>query len=278
MVDLDTENAKEELKSFLGDYDLAAVPRSRTGKGWQLFFKHPGMSVPNRTGVIPNMDIRADGGYVVAPPSIHPNGKEYKWEVPLNGYLPKLPRELLKLIQAPSRSEQGYRERFDTAKALAGVPEGQRDTVLFQLACKLRNADVPLEIAETLVLEAAKNCQPPFSERTALDKVTRAYQKYEPQPAKQAEIWPEFLTAKDILQAPKDPTRWILDSCLPVAGGSVVVAKPKVGKTHTVVDLCISVCLRRAIFRACHTAMSSCVSCSRWIATGDRRRVCVLWA
>jgi len=76
VVDLDTENAKEELKSFLGDYDLAAVPRSRTGKGWQLFFKHPGMSVPNRTGVIPNMDIRADGGYVVAPPSIHPNGKE----------------------------------------------------------------------------------------------------------------------------------------------------------------------------------------------------------
>src|SRR5262249_32803699 len=116
---------------------------------------------------------------------------------------------------------------------------------LFQLACKLRNADVPREIAETLVLESARNCQPPFPEHVALDKVARVYQRYEPKEkpsqAKQVEIWPEFLTAKDILQAPKDPTRWILDGCLPVSGGSVVVAKPKVGKSTTIVDLCISV-------------------------------------
>src|SRR5262249_41897750 len=62
-----------------------------------------------------------------------------------------------------------------------------------------------------------------------------------PSAPKQAGIWPEFLTAKDILEAPKDPTRWILDGCLPVSGASVVVAKPKVGKSTTVVDLWISV-------------------------------------
>jgi len=245
VVDLDSQEARDKLKSLLGDHDLSAVPRSRTGKGWQLFFKHPGVSIPNRTGVFPNVDIRGDGGYVVAPPSIHPNGKEYKWEVPLNGHLPELPGKLLALIQAPSHNEQGYRERFDTAKALAGVPEGQRDATVFKLACKLRNADVPREMAEELILESARNCQPPFSERAALDKVARAYQRYEPRdqqsPTKQPELWPEFLTAKDILQAPKDPTRWILEGCLPVSGGSVVVAKPKVGKSTTVVDLCISV-------------------------------------
>jgi Bifunctional DNA primase/polymerase, N-terminal/AAA domain/Primase C terminal 1 (PriCT-1) len=245
VIDLDSAEAKEKLKELLHGYDLTAVPRSRTGKGWQLFFQHPKVTIPNRAGIIPGLDVRGDGGYVVAPPSIHPNGKEYRWEVPLNGHLPKLPVELFKLIQVPNHNEQGYRERFDTARALAGAPEGQRDTVLFQLACKLRNADVPQEIAETLVLESARNCNPPFSERGALDKVARVYQKYEPkqqQPAaKQAEIWPEFLTAKDILQAPKDPTRWILDGCLPVSGASVVVAKPKVGKSTTVVDLCLSI-------------------------------------
>ena len=246
VVDLDSEDAKNKLKSLLGDYDHSAVPRSRTGKGWQLFFKHPGVSIPNRAGVLPNVDIRADGGYVVVPPSIHPNGKEYKWEVSFNGHLPKLPDELFKLISAHSgNTESGYRERFDTAKALAGVPKGQRDEAIFKLASKLRQADVPSEMTETLVLEAARNCQPPFSERVALDKVARVYQRYEPrkqQPAaKQAEIWPEFLTAKDILQAPKDPTRWILENCLPVGGGSIVVAKPKIGKSTTVVDLCMSV-------------------------------------
>src|SRR5262249_5915206 len=118
VVDLDSENAKEELKSLLGDYNLGAVPRSRTGKGWQLFFKYPDVSIPNRTGVLPNVDVRGDGGYVVAPPSIHPSGKEYKWQVPLNGHLPQLPVKLLEIIQTPSHNGEGYRERFDTAKAL----------------------------------------------------------------------------------------------------------------------------------------------------------------
>ena len=59
----------------------------------------------------------------------------------------------------------------------------------------------------------------------------------------QRELWPQFLTAKDILQAPKDPTRWIVDGCLPTAGGSIVVAKPKIGKSTTVADL--SLCVGR---------------------------------
>src|SRR5262249_47888101 len=35
VVDLDTIEAKDKLKELLPDYDLQAVPRSRTGKGWQ---------------------------------------------------------------------------------------------------------------------------------------------------------------------------------------------------------------------------------------------------
>jgi len=222
VVDLDSNEATQKLKSLLGNYDLRAVPRSRTGKGWQLFFKHPGVSIPNRTGVIPNMDIRADGGYVVVPPSIHPNGKEYKWEVPLNGHLPKLPGELFKLIQTPTHNEQGYRERFDTARALAGVPEGQRDEAIFKLASKLRNADIPQDIAETLVLESARNCQPPFPERVALEKVGRVYNRYVPtvkpeQPKQQAEFRPQFMSMKELLALPPDPTRWLWDQTLPAS-------------------------------------------------------------
>src|SRR5215217_1501544 len=53
-------------------------------------------------------------------------------------------------VLAQFRAKGGYDERFDTARALAGVPEGERDDTLFRLACKLRHADVPEDWAERL--------------------------------------------------------------------------------------------------------------------------------
>ncbi|MFQ5853110.1 MAG: bifunctional DNA primase/polymerase [Candidatus Binatia bacterium] len=178
VIDVDKAETVEELKKRFPDYDFRKVPRSRTGRGWQLFFKHPGVAVPNRAGILPGLDVRGDGGYVVVPPSIHPNGKPYTWEVSINGELPKLPVELFKLISAPRPNVNGIRERFDTPRALAGVPEGQRDEILFRLACKLRNADIPQDMAERVMVEAGANCQPPFPERDALAKVKNAYQRY----------------------------------------------------------------------------------------------------
>jgi Bifunctional DNA primase/polymerase, N-terminal/YspA, cpYpsA-related SLOG family len=50
------------------------------GGGWHLFYRHPGgpllPALPGRAGV----DVKADGGYVVAPPSVHPGtGRAYRW-------------------------------------------------------------------------------------------------------------------------------------------------------------------------------------------------------
>src|SRR5437762_13142169 len=41
VIDLDSIEAKNKLKTLLGDYDLEVVPRMRTGNCWNLFFKHP---------------------------------------------------------------------------------------------------------------------------------------------------------------------------------------------------------------------------------------------
>jgi hypothetical protein len=51
-----------------------------TGDGVHLYFQHPGTPVPNdasrRLG--PGIDIRGDGGYVLAPPSLHHSGQRYR--------------------------------------------------------------------------------------------------------------------------------------------------------------------------------------------------------
>jgi len=244
VIDLDTLDAKNKLKETVSDFDFTTVPRSRTGKGWQLFFKHPGVPIPNRAGIIPGLDVRGDGGYVVAPPSIHPNGKQYRWELPIEGKLPALPLELFKLISSPAaNSGNGYRERFDTSRALAGVPTGQRDETLFKLACKLRGADVPLDMAESLILEAARNCEPPFSDKIALEKVERAYRKYEPKGdvGRSAPSGFSLIQAIDLVATEEPDTDWLWDGILPAGGLGLLVAKPKVGKTTLAFNLALAV-------------------------------------
>lgn len=52
---------------------------AKTGKGYHLYYQYPGFHVDNRIGIYPGVDVRGDGGYVVAPPSIHPDGSVYEW-------------------------------------------------------------------------------------------------------------------------------------------------------------------------------------------------------
>lgn len=51
------------------------------GGGRHLYFRHPGHAVPNSVGRLgPGLDVRADGGYVLVPPSRHLSGGEYRWQ------------------------------------------------------------------------------------------------------------------------------------------------------------------------------------------------------
>jgi len=58
---------------------LPVTPRSLTGAGsWHLYLRHPARFVPTRP-VGPGIDVKADGGLVVAPPSRHVSGRRYGW-------------------------------------------------------------------------------------------------------------------------------------------------------------------------------------------------------
>jgi hypothetical protein len=61
---------------------LPATRESSTGRGRHLWFKTTPLPIPSRQGkgrIWPGTDIKAEGGYVVAPPSIHPDGPVYRW-------------------------------------------------------------------------------------------------------------------------------------------------------------------------------------------------------
>ena len=57
------------------------TPATTTGSGgFHYLFKHPGFRVSNSRRKMPGIDTRGDGGYIVAPPSVHPNGEKYEWQ------------------------------------------------------------------------------------------------------------------------------------------------------------------------------------------------------
>lgn len=50
------------------------------GGGCHVVLRHPGRPVPTRKGLFPGFDVRGDGGFIVAHPSIHPSGRRYEWD------------------------------------------------------------------------------------------------------------------------------------------------------------------------------------------------------
>ncbi|MDP2735636.1 MAG: bifunctional DNA primase/polymerase [bacterium] len=173
VLDVDGEEGRMALKA--SGESLPATALAQTGRGWHHVYKTQ-VHIPPKAGILRKVDLRGPGSYIVAPPSKHLNGKTYSWIVPLSSVnVSPVPEWIEALAQ-----DQSPQERFDTAKALQGVPDGERDVTLFRLAAKLRYADVPFEMAENLILEAARKCSPAFPEAQAKAKVLSAYGRYQP--------------------------------------------------------------------------------------------------
>lgn len=171
VLDVDGPEGQESI----ADKELPPTTCATTGSGGAHYiFKHPGGEVRNFARRLPGLDLRGDGGYIVAPPSIHPNGNTYEWGLPPEMEQPRFPPAWLKDLMGV-RSSAGDSPRVDPAKVLAGIPEGSRDTELFKYAASLRARGMKREEAEILVLQAAAACSPPFPREEALAKIESAW-------------------------------------------------------------------------------------------------------
>lgn len=76
---LDCDSA--EAEALARKMGLPPTPTVKTGRGRHFYFKYAeGSRNFQMRDDLPGIDLRSDGGYVVAPPSIHPNGSIYEEE------------------------------------------------------------------------------------------------------------------------------------------------------------------------------------------------------
>jgi hypothetical protein len=86
--------------------ELPELPIVKTGKGYHFYGRHPGGKLKNFVKTHPGLDGRGDGGYVVAPPSRHADGHEYKWTKGLTSPLPDLLPNLLNLFTSSDKQSE----------------------------------------------------------------------------------------------------------------------------------------------------------------------------
>ena len=78
VLDIDGDDGATNLRTLEAQHGkLPKTWISSTGRGWHVWFRYTA-PIPSSTGrIAPSLDVKADGGYVVAPPSIHPSGRAY---------------------------------------------------------------------------------------------------------------------------------------------------------------------------------------------------------
>jgi hypothetical protein len=179
LLDLDFrgESVVEDRADIIRLYGpLPETAEVSTGAGRHLYFRFPGGQVPPR--IAPGVELKCDGGYSVAPPSIHPNGSEYAFDGtagPKSLLSPAEPPQwLLDLIRANGKKQPDASAATDDEK----FPEGERNNRLASLAGKLRRAGLSADaIAAALIAENQRRCSPPLPD-AEVAQIARSIARY----------------------------------------------------------------------------------------------------
>lgn len=183
VIDLDvhgTANGLETLRNWEVEHgELPETWTQITGSGGKQMFYRTSRDIRNSAGGALGVDVRGEGGYVVAPPSFHPCGDYYEWSVsPDDCELAQADDRVYSFIDyvRPSHNDGEHHERF----VLDDVIAVNRNDTLFRYASSLRSRGCnSMEINSLLHTVNSARVQPPLDERELM-KIIGSVCRYEP--------------------------------------------------------------------------------------------------
>lgn len=128
---------------------------------------------------------------------------------------------------------------------LEGVPEGQRNNSLAQLAGSYVAKRLSRNEILAILEKANSQFKPPLPTReveACLDSILKTHQKNYPEPSLNSGGHHfSLIRAGEIVNTSAPQTEWIWEDILPSGGSSLVIAKPKVGKTTLALQLAVAI-------------------------------------
>lgn len=184
IVDVDGPQGAAWVESM----ELPQTLTVQTHKGQHRYYSIPvGVDIGNATegiGKPTKIDLRGAGGFVVAPPSIHPEGSLYRWEdvdgVPARALMSPLPGWMLAALTKPAAGASAPGERFALPDQ---IRKGVQHETLFKMGSSLRARGLGQTEIEAALIIASRRCEeiPPESHMRKL--AASICSQYDPGPS-----------------------------------------------------------------------------------------------
>jgi hypothetical protein len=184
VIDVELKNGKDGIKALRREFgdqftidEKTLVQKTPTGGFQFVFVWDEDREIRNVRDVLEGVDIRGDGGFIVAAPSsFSVDGKRITYQWNDAAYQP---------VNAPDwawvlteRAQASRSKPVDLNNAIRGVQQGSRHNDLFRIACMLHSRGVTQATATTFLELLAERCHPPFDPIQAREKVKSAYSRH----------------------------------------------------------------------------------------------------
>jgi Bifunctional DNA primase/polymerase, N-terminal/AAA domain/Primase C terminal 1 (PriCT-1) len=245
VVDLDSEKATV----FAKGNRFPVTPTVKTGKGYHLYYAHrEGVGNFQRRADLPDIDLRGEGGYVVAPPSVHETGRRYEW---VGGKdLDDLPLAALPEIVLAKNTG----DKIPLAELYQGVSEGQRNEALARIIGSMVSDGLSYQECLSFAHSWNKQNTPPLPDREVVTTVLSIYNKHQrestaavaaPQP--EADIL-SCVKNIDALKSTTKDTDWLVYNLFPRKSVSIIAGAMKEGKTWIALEVATAIACGRDVF------------------------------
>lgn len=249
VIDIDNGhggNGSDSLRDWeKQNHNLPDTCTALTGSGGVHLYYRDTEEYRNKAGILDSVDVRGDGGYIVAPPSVHPNGSIYEWEVdhsPDDMKVTMADATVRKFLNP--RKKELKQESMPVDEV---YPEGKRVDSLVRMIGAMKGWGISdAAIKSAVQIENIRRCDPPLIveelEKEVFPAIKRDWIPERPYATTEsASMLPEPVPLEDIWDDPPPVAPVLIDGVLRQGHKMIISAPSKSGKSFALIELAFAI-------------------------------------